>query len=974
MDTLDHFNNIAEDDFKGVLSTSINNSFKSLTFTLSTVVKIFSFASKKCLVGPKLKEEERMTEDDPTLAKLAFNVRNYAKDLELYAKTMLDKLSQDVEYDQKIPAFAKAKIEDYLRERNDIMGDKLPPHRRSTDLVRNLNSMALLIEGFVEVKDIEEHFKSSQRERIENNKEVQTLSHINGKVKYKGNIVNNEYHGQGVLYHYNGILLHKGQFVHGEPDGDDCEIFYFNSNLKYKGSIVEGIYDGYGELFHDNGCLKYKGNFQDDKPHSPEAYIYHRNGNLEYYGKIDKGFFVEFGTLYHKNNNLEYEGYFLKGGPHSLQDEDTTIFYDNGQIKYKGACKHGYFEGRGILYNRKGVIEYKGVFKQGQPIDDLTTFNMKGALNNDIQELSLSEISVDANEKHQLPMHDGEDHIFYSSLPIVIPGPPIEKIPSIAKFQKPTSNIAMAKTTTTKDLKNPSKSPIRGGVSKPNENYNSVQNPNAKKDPKGLYNRSSTAVNSKKNSRRPSGIVEPVKKPVNLQKPSTKNLDVDKTEIKKATVPVKEAKPAHRRTQSGLETMLDSEKKRIEKKPSKTPEKKPVVANIKKGPVKELSVMEKLANDLKELELRKKFDPSFQEKELYFKDQTDCQIRERDFYQMYEIPEDSDPKRMPRINSKDLSPHKYRPDNHIDLERQSASVSPDKLRASPENPNHYIKFREYNYSKPKPPTPKRKPDIAPKKVVEPKNVANESKKAVKNHGENTDKKKLAAALANLVPDIDPKIKKQILDKVSKEEIAEHNKSPTLNGGESPLIKRIKQEARDAKAKDSKSKPVQKNFKRSDTSPTKLTNKLGKKEDFVRLEDLKVSDKKRQNKTGLRRSQTTKSKEKIPEKDSLLKLQNVEEDSPEKEQPKTPEKEEREASLERGSADKFTITDNVERTYSLGKYSNENSPDKLSLKEIDQYPIDYASTSVQGKLNALAGFFAKGKSKASKQQLLDTSKF
>jgi len=47
MDTFDYFNTIAEDDYKQILSQSINDSFKSITFTLSTVIKVVSHASKK---------------------------------------------------------------------------------------------------------------------------------------------------------------------------------------------------------------------------------------------------------------------------------------------------------------------------------------------------------------------------------------------------------------------------------------------------------------------------------------------------------------------------------------------------------------------------------------------------------------------------------------------------------------------------------------------------------------------------------------------------------------------------------------------------------------------------------------------------------------------------------------------------------------------------------------------------------------
>lgn len=84
-------------------------------------------------------------------------------------------------------------------------------------------------------------------EKVEQDKDIKTQHHINGKIKYKGRLNSeNEMHGRGFLNHYNGSLKYKGEFVNGYPNGQDSEVFHFNGNLEYKGPIVNGFYKGKG--------------------------------------------------------------------------------------------------------------------------------------------------------------------------------------------------------------------------------------------------------------------------------------------------------------------------------------------------------------------------------------------------------------------------------------------------------------------------------------------------------------------------------------------------------------------------------------------------------------------------------------------------------------------------------------------------------------------------------------------------------
>lgn len=484
MDTLDYYNQISEQSYKSLLSDSLLESYKSQTFTFNNIIRILSISSKKQVLGAVKGNPNTSSPNDSTFVKFIKNVNAFTRDIETFGKTLFNNLLLDLEDDMKTPSTVKGTIEDFIRERNEIMQNKLPPHRRSTDLIRQQNSIVEVISGLSEIKDNEYQSNYHNQELKERSKEIQTLQHVNGKIKYKGHIVNNEYHGLGILNHYNGNLLYRGNFVNGEPDGDDCEIFHFNSALKYKGPIKNGNYNGEGALYHDNGCLKYKGNFVNDKPCAGEACIYHSNGNLEYSGMIQNGLFEGYGSLYHKNGNQEYEGNFFKGGPHTNREGESVIYYDNGRVKFKGVCKNGYFNGFGIQYNKRGLIEYRGEFKMGEPCDvnvakelrergleddeDDTYYKIdnkkKDFGGNDMQDLSQSEISLDKNERHEIPLNIETEKGFYNHImPVVYPGPPINKIEGIKAdvSKKATFSLNKANTKSKSDNVSPFRSNLK---------------------------------------------------------------------------------------------------------------------------------------------------------------------------------------------------------------------------------------------------------------------------------------------------------------------------------------------------------------------------------------------------------------------------------------------------------------------------------------------------------------------------------
>ena len=67
-------------------------------------------------------------------------------------------------------------------------------------------------------------------------------------------------HGYWEFYYENGRLMWKGNLVNGEREGY-WEEYYSHGQLMSKGHWVNGNRDGYCEVYHRNGQLSWKGHW-----------------------------------------------------------------------------------------------------------------------------------------------------------------------------------------------------------------------------------------------------------------------------------------------------------------------------------------------------------------------------------------------------------------------------------------------------------------------------------------------------------------------------------------------------------------------------------------------------------------------------------------------------------------------------------------------------------------------------------------
>ena len=159
-----------------------------------------------------------------------------------------------------------------------------------------------------------------------------TIYYSNGKIKYEGDCLDDNFEGKGTYYYENGnryegewkkglkhgkgILYYDhetqkkkydGYFIKGKFEGKG--IYYWNDGSYYKGNFVNGLKHGYGAYYKKDGALKYEGGFINDKYGGKGKYICD-NGDY-YVGDFKNGLKDGKGTLYNRNGNIIVKGNFI---------------------------------------------------------------------------------------------------------------------------------------------------------------------------------------------------------------------------------------------------------------------------------------------------------------------------------------------------------------------------------------------------------------------------------------------------------------------------------------------------------------------------------------------------------------------------------------------------------------------------------------------------------------------------------------
>jgi antitoxin component YwqK of YwqJK toxin-antitoxin module len=160
---------------------------------------------------------------------------------------------------------------------------------------------------------------------------------------YQGEVnESNELHGYGKLW--NNDYSYHGYFKNNKLCG--------KGTLSFTGNVNE---------LNNTFSVTYEGEFSDNKKNGRGLEIYKNN---EYYeGNFLNDFRHGKGILFNPNGVPKFDSFWELG--RSVNTEEITEFYPNGNIKYKGCYNGQSKHGKGALYNDKGYLIFSGEFDNG---------------------------------------------------------------------------------------------------------------------------------------------------------------------------------------------------------------------------------------------------------------------------------------------------------------------------------------------------------------------------------------------------------------------------------------------------------------------------------------------------------------------------------------------------------------------------------------------------------------------------------
>ncbi|CAD8128092.1 unnamed protein product [Paramecium sonneborni] len=208
-----------------------------------------------------------------------------------------------------------------------------------------------------------------------NNSQYVLKDNIEGNICYIGQIENDEFNGNGLLFVENKGMAYYGTFIKGlfcqgialnlkskevlQGEFEFLDLFcyrilnygiYMNSDCeRYEGEFKEGVFDGYGQFKYKNGD-QYKGYWKDGKCYGDGELCNEEfgqitgkfeNGKLNGQGQLNgltKKYYGEFknneidgeGTLEDLENKTKYVGQFKRGLKNGV---GTLTFQDNRKIE-----------------------------------------------------------------------------------------------------------------------------------------------------------------------------------------------------------------------------------------------------------------------------------------------------------------------------------------------------------------------------------------------------------------------------------------------------------------------------------------------------------------------------------------------------------------------------------------------------------------------------------------------------------------
>ena len=212
---------------------------------------------------------------------------------------------------------------------------------------------------------------------------------MQNKYVYKGNFLNDEYNGKGILIKDNAYIF--GNWINGECKGkvlykvdnefeyegnfenkkkNGCGIEKYNDGSQYEGNFIDNKKNGKGKYKFINGEI-YEGNFKNDLYNGEGKYIWSQE-NRKYEGEFKNGIIDGKGIYTYEDGSI-FNGIFKNG----LKNGEGYIEFLDGK-KYFGNWVNGELYGNGYFVNGNEKIEF--MYRHGKVIS--TNANNEEDINN----------------------------------------------------------------------------------------------------------------------------------------------------------------------------------------------------------------------------------------------------------------------------------------------------------------------------------------------------------------------------------------------------------------------------------------------------------------------------------------------------------------------------------------------------------------------------------------------------------------
>ena len=173
---------------------------------------------------------------------------------------------------------------------------------------------------------------------------------------YIGELLNNQFHGKGILYYKDGKIEYDGDFIKGKREGKGKYIY--EDGQYYIGQWVNNFKHGKGIEYYKNGTIKYVGDFNNGKLEGYGKYIYEDG---EYYiGQWLNNLKHGKGILYHNNGTIWYDGEWVE----NKKEGNGKFTYENGNY-YIGQWMNNKEHGKGKFFDKNNNIQYEGDVANG---------------------------------------------------------------------------------------------------------------------------------------------------------------------------------------------------------------------------------------------------------------------------------------------------------------------------------------------------------------------------------------------------------------------------------------------------------------------------------------------------------------------------------------------------------------------------------------------------------------------------------